>query len=76
MPLSYVLINVEPGSEEEIMRAMIQIPNVKECHRLYGRFDMIARVEAESVDKVKQVVTLTIGRIQGVRFTTTTIVVE
>jgi len=76
MRLSYVLINLEPGSEEEIMKGILQIPDVKECHRLYGRFDMIARVEAESADKIKEVVMLRIRRIQGVRSTTTTIVIE
>ena len=76
MPLSYVLINVELGSEEEILNEVRKIPSVKECHRLYGIYDMIAKVEADSMDTLKQVVTWKIRRLTGVRSTVTTIVIE
>ncbi len=76
MPLSYVLINVELGSEEEVLREVRKVPNVKECHRLYGIYDMIAKVEADSMDTLKQVVTWKIRRLTGVRSTVTTIVIE
>jgi DNA-binding Lrp family transcriptional regulator len=76
MPLSYVLINVELGLEEEILKEILKIPNVKECHRLYGIYDMIAKVDAESLDAVKEVVTWKIRRLEGVRSTVTTVVIE
>ncbi len=76
MPLSYVLINVELGSEEEVLREVHKVPNVKECYRLYGIYDMIAKVEADSLDTLKQVVTWKIRRLAGVRSTVTTIVIE
>lgn len=76
MPLSYVLINVELGSEEEVLREVRKVPNVKECHRLYGIYDMIAKLEADSLDTLKQVVTWKIRRLTGVRSTVTTIVIE
>ncbi len=76
MPLSYVLINVELGSEDEILKEVRKIPNVKECHRLYGIYDMIAKVEADSMDTLKQVVTWKIRRLTGVRSTVTTVVIE
>jgi DNA-binding Lrp family transcriptional regulator len=76
MPLSYVMIIVELGSEEKVLEEVRKIPEVKECHRIYGVYDMIAKVEAESLDTVKQVVTLKIRRLPGVRSTLTTIVIE
>ena len=76
MPMSYVLINVELGSEEEVLKEIRKIPNVKECHRLYGIYDMIARVEADSMDTLKQAVTWKIRRLDGVRSTITTVVIE
>ena len=76
MPLGYVLINVELGSEEAVLREVSKIPNVKECHRLYGIYDMIAKVEADSLDTLKQVVTWKIRRLEGVRSTVTTIAIE
>lgn len=59
MPLSYILINVESGMEEEILKELRKIPNVKECHRLYGIYDVIEKVEAESMDALKQIATWT-----------------
>ncbi|MGA2972005.1 MAG: Lrp/AsnC ligand binding domain-containing protein [Candidatus Bathyarchaeia archaeon] len=54
MPVSYVLINVEPGSEEEVLKEVRKVPNVKDCHRIYGLYDMIAKVEADSMDGLKE----------------------
>jgi len=47
MPLGYVLINVELGSEEQVLGEVRKVPNVKECHRLYG-----LRHEFNSADRV------------------------
>jgi DNA-binding Lrp family transcriptional regulator len=76
MPLGYVLINIELGSEEHVLGEVRKVPNVKECHRLYGIYDMIAKVEADSLDTLKQVVTWKIRRLEGVRSTVTTIAIE
>ena len=76
MPLSYVLMNVELGAEERVLKEIRKVPNVKECHRVYGVYDMIAKVEAGSMDKLKEVVTWKIRRLEGVRSTLTTIVVD
>ena len=53
MPVSYVLINVEPSSEEEALKEVRRPPNVKDCHRIYGIYDMIAKLEADSMDGLK-----------------------
>jgi DNA-binding Lrp family transcriptional regulator len=76
MALSYVLINVEPGAEDKVLKEVRNIPDVKECHRLYGIYDMIAKLQADSLDTLKQAVTWKIRRLEGVRSTVTTIVIE
>ena len=76
MALCYVLLNVEPGSEEKVLKEVRKIPNVKECHRVYGVYDMITEVEAESMDALKEIVTWKIRRLEGVRSTLTAIVIE
>jgi DNA-binding Lrp family transcriptional regulator len=74
--MSYVLINVEPGSEEKVVNEVRKVPNVKECHRVYGVYDMVAKVEADSLAGLKEIVTWNIRRLDGVRSTLTTIVME
>ena len=76
MPVSYVLINVEPGSEEEVLKEVRKVPNVKDCYRTYGIYDMIVKVEADSMDGLKEIITWKIRRLPGVRSTVSTIVIE
>jgi DNA-binding Lrp family transcriptional regulator len=76
MTQSYVIMNIEPGSEEKVLSEVSKVPNVRECHRVYGVYDLIARVEADSMDKLKEIVTWKIRRLEGVRSTLTAIVME
>jgi len=55
MALCYVLINVELGSEEKVLGEVRKIPQVKECHRICGVYDMIAKGEADTMDAVTEV---------------------
>jgi len=72
----YVLINVETGSEEEVMAGLRSIPEVKEAHMVYGVYDIIARVETEEMEALKNVISWRIRRLENVRTTFTTIVVN
>ena len=50
--------------------------DVKEAHFVYGVYDIIAKVEAESMEKLREIVTLKIRRVAEVRSTLTMTVVE
>jgi DNA-binding Lrp family transcriptional regulator len=76
MASCYVLVNVELGSEERVLNEVRKVPNVKDCHRVYGVYDLIAKVEAETMDSMKEIVTWKIRRLEGVRSTLTAIVIE
>ena len=76
MPLAIVLINAEIGSEEEVVSELRKVGNVKESYTVYGVYDIVAKVEADSMDKLKEIVTWKIRRLDKVRSTLTMIVVE
>ena len=76
MPVAFVLINAEIGSEDEVVTELRKIVNVKESYVVYGVYDIVAKVEGESMDKLKEIVTWKIRRLDGVRSTLTMIVVE
>ena len=76
MTLCYVLMSVEAGSEAKVLEELRRIPNVKECHRVYGIYDLIAKIEADSMDGLRGIVTGKIRQLQGVRSTFTTIAVD
>ena len=76
MPVAFVLINAEIGSEDEVVTELRKISTVKESYVVYGVYDIVAKVEAESMDKLKEIVTWKIRRLDKVRSTLTMIVVE
>jgi DNA-binding Lrp family transcriptional regulator len=71
-----VLINAEIGSEDEVLKQLKSLPNVKESYVVYGVYDIVAKVSAETMDKLKEIVTWKIRRLDKVRSTLTMIVVE
>ncbi|MEM2843650.1 MAG: Lrp/AsnC ligand binding domain-containing protein [Candidatus Bathyarchaeia archaeon] len=76
MAIAFVLINAEIGSESELVEELKKMPYVKEAYLVYGVYDIIARIEAETMDKLKEVVTWKIRKLNKVRSTLTMIVME
>ena len=76
MPMAFVLINADLGAEEDIVKALKQIDAVKEVNIVYGVYDIVAKVVADSMDRVKEAITWKIRRLDKVRSTLTMIVVE
>ena len=76
MPTAFVLINVELGAEEELVKGLKKIENVREVYVVYGVYDIIAKIEADTMERLKETVTWKIRRLDKVRSTLTMIVVE
>ena len=76
MAQAYVLLNCELGAEEEIIGKLKELETVKEVHGTFGAYDIIAKVQAESTDKLKEAVTWKIRKMDKIRSTLTLTVVE
>ena len=76
MPMAFVLINADLGAEEELVRDLRNIEHVKEVYVVYGVYDIVAKIEADTMEKVKETITWKIRRLEKVRSTLTMIVVE
>lgn len=72
---AYVLINTEIGAEEEVAKELKKIEEVREAQVVYGVYDIIAKVEAVTMDKLKETVSWRIRRLDKVRSTLTMLVV-
>lgn len=71
-----VLINIEIGSEEEVLNQLNKIPNVKETYLVYGVYDIVAVIEAQTQDELREIVVKHVRRLPKVRSTTTMMVIE
>jgi len=76
MPSAYVLINTEIGFEDEVLRQLKKTPHITEAYVVYGVYDVAAKVEADTMDKLKYTITSNIRRFDKVRSTLTMITVE
>ena len=76
MPIAFVLINAEIGAEEDVLGQLKKVEGVQEAYTVYGVYDIIAKIEAATMDKLKEIVTLNIRRLNKVRSTLTMIVIE
>jgi DNA-binding Lrp family transcriptional regulator len=76
MPIAFVLINAEIGSESEVLAELKKVEGVEEAYSVYGVYDVIVKVKADTMDKLKDVVTWRIRRLNKVRSTLTMIVID
>ena len=76
MPTAYVLVNTEIGSEGEVLAEIKKVDGVQEAYTVYGVYDVVAKIGAEGMDKLKEIVTWNIRRLDKVRSTLTMIVIE
>ena len=74
--IAYVLINTEIGSIPEVLKAIRKIENVVEAQSVYGVYDIVAKIEADSMGALKDIVTWKIRRLNNVRSTLTMISME
>jgi len=76
MAKAFVFINVELGSENEVLKRLREVPEIKESYLLYGVYDIAAKVETDSMDHLKEIITWKVRKLDKIKSTTTTVVME
>ena len=70
---AYVLINTELGQETAVIDVIKNVKEITATYALYGIYDVIVEVEAETMDRVKEIVFNDIRRLESVKSTITLI---
>jgi len=76
MPKAFVFMNIDAGSENEVLKSLRAVPEVKESYFVYGVYDVVAKIETESMDRLKEVITSKVRGLGKIRSSLTTIVSE
>ncbi|WP_440060133.1 Lrp/AsnC family transcriptional regulator [Thermogladius sp. 4427co] len=71
-----VLIQTEIGAESRVLDELYKIPEVTEAYIVYGTYDLVVKVESDSLEKIREIVTNKIRKLPDIRTTITMIVVE
>ncbi|BAF34741.1 conserved hypothetical protein [Aeropyrum pernix K1] len=75
MPEALVAINVNVGKEDEVFNKLLEMPEVKEVFMVYGIYEIIALVEAPTMDQLRETITGKIRKVDGVKMTLTMVIV-
>jgi len=76
MTTAYVLINCDLGYEEQIIDELKQLTNVKEAHGILGAYDILAKVESDSVKSLRDTLVWEIRKLKRVSSTLTLTLTE
>ena len=56
MPMAYVLLNTEIGSQDSILEEIRKIEGVEEAFNLYGVYDIVARIQADTMENLTNII--------------------
>jgi DNA-binding Lrp family transcriptional regulator len=81
MPTTYILINSDLGSDMEIIQKIKKILDSEvaikyEVQGVYGVYDIIVKITADSMDLLRSIITNKIRKIDKVYYTLTMMVIE
>jgi DNA-binding Lrp family transcriptional regulator len=75
MPMAFILINSEIGGEESVLNSLRDLEGVEEAYIVYGVYDIIAKIREDTMERLKELITWKIRRLEKVRSTLTMIIV-
>ncbi len=71
MAQAFVLINCELGSEESVITQLKLLDGVIEVHGTFGAYDILAKIESDRVESLRELITWKIRKIENIRSTLT-----
>ena len=71
---AYVLVNVESGSEDEVLEQLKTLNIIDEAYVSYGLYDMIIKVKNDTMEGLKETLSYKIRSIDQVRSTLTLVI--
>ena len=74
-PFAFVLLNAVSGKDTDLLEQLRNNPNVKEAHKVYGPYDIMAEIKASDMDNLKAIM-IKIRESEYVQSTLTSTVVD
>lgn len=73
---AYLMINCECGSESHVFDELKTFPEIKKAEMTIGRHDILALIQADSPDELRDVIAMKIRKIPQISCTTTLVCTE
>lgn len=76
MQRAYVMLNVETGAEDSVLKQLRDLGVVEEAYVSYGVYDLVVKIQADTMEALKDAVTHKIRTISQVLSTLTLIMTQ
>jgi DNA-binding Lrp family transcriptional regulator len=74
--IAYVMINCETGCEISVLEKIRELDGIKEIRGTIGSYDIIVKIESESTEQLRDLITMKIRRTPEILTTTTLLCTE
>ena len=71
LEIVYILVQCKIAHEMEVLKALLEIDIVKEAKGTFGYYDILVKIQAETLDIITETITKKIRSIPNVTTTTT-----
>jgi DNA-binding Lrp family transcriptional regulator len=76
MPSAYILLTTEIGAEPYVLETIRKINGVEKAYNLWRVYDIIGKIKAENMEKLKNIITIKIEKIGKINSKLTMIIDE
>jgi len=70
----YILIITEFGKTRDVSSKLLTMPEIQNIHELYGQYDIIIKVKAETMNKLEEFIQNSIRSIDHIEGTETLVI--
>jgi DNA-binding Lrp family transcriptional regulator len=71
-----VLVNTDLDAQDRVIENLKLVNGVEEAHALYGVYDLLIKIKAVSIDKLREMTKLQIKPLAGVNSSLTLMIVQ
>ena len=71
MVTAFVLLNIDLGKDEDVLSKLRKIEGVKKAYQVYGVYDVVAKLEAESAEGLRAMLQEKVRKLDDIRSTLT-----
>jgi DNA-binding Lrp family transcriptional regulator len=69
--IAYILVKSELGAEEQVVEKLEKIDQVLNVKRTFGDYDMVVKMESEHIEKIREIISWDIKKMDKIRSTLT-----
>ena len=76
MVSAVVLVNTDLAQQSQVLEKIRQVKGVEEAHMLWGVYNLLVKITANSIDRLKEIIKHNLKQLTGVAMTLTLMIIE